>query len=306
MKCALIGYGYWGKILEKYIHKSDFFQLNYIYAPSFKNITLQQILKDTEIECVFLATPTETHFNLVKECLRHKKHVFCEKPLVKTKEEMIFLWKLAEENQCCLYTDYIYCTSKAIQFLKQNLTIIGEIKYIEASIQQFGKFYLKDNVHDILGVHMLSAILYILNDMEEPVNFQVDKVLSMKENNSKQIVDAKIYFHINEKIWGELRNNLVSERKERILELDGEKGTLKFNMLSKDTIQYFQISFSEDEPQLQEKNYYFDETNNLNFSLEEFYHHIKNKKTENFILSSHVTSILETIHSMEEKMGNEH
>ncbi len=97
----------------------------------------------------------------------------------------------------------------------------------------------------------------------------------------------------------------MSERKERILELEGEKGSLKFNMLSKDTIQYFQISFSEDKPQLQEKNYYFDETNNLNFSLEEFYHHIKNKKTENFILSSHVTSILETIHSMEEKMGNE-
>ena len=137
------------------------------------------------------------------------------------------------------------------------------------------------------------------------MKFQVDKVLSLKENNSKQIVDAKIYFHINEKIEGELRNNLVSERKERILELEGEKGSLKFNMLSKDTIQYFQISFSEDEPQLQEKNYYFDETNNLNFSLEEFYHHIKNKKTENFILSSHVTSILETIHSMEEKMGNE-
>jgi len=51
------------------------------------------------------------------------------------------------------------------------------------------------------------------------------------------------YFHINEKIEGELRNNLVSERKERILELEGEKGSLKFNMLSKDTIQYFQISF---------------------------------------------------------------
>ena len=108
MKCALIGYGYWGKILETYIHKSDFFQLKYIYAPSLKNITLQQILKDTEIECVFLATPTETHFNLIKECLRHKKHIFCEKPLVKTKKEMIVLWKLAEENQCCLYTDYIY------------------------------------------------------------------------------------------------------------------------------------------------------------------------------------------------------
>ena len=42
MKCALIGYGYWGKILETYIHKSDFFQLKYIYAPSLKNITLQQ------------------------------------------------------------------------------------------------------------------------------------------------------------------------------------------------------------------------------------------------------------------------
>ena len=30
IKCALIGYGYWGRIISKYLNNSDYFELCYI------------------------------------------------------------------------------------------------------------------------------------------------------------------------------------------------------------------------------------------------------------------------------------
>jgi len=47
------------------------------------SITLDyhDILRDPEIECVIICSPTETHSEVSQEAARAKKHVFCEKPI---------------------------------------------------------------------------------------------------------------------------------------------------------------------------------------------------------------------------------
>jgi myo-inositol 2-dehydrogenase/D-chiro-inositol 1-dehydrogenase len=49
----------------------------------------QEIISNKHIDAVIISSPTPTHFNLIKKCLRNNKHVFCEKPISFSEEEVI-------------------------------------------------------------------------------------------------------------------------------------------------------------------------------------------------------------------------
>ncbi|WP_053359981.1 Gfo/Idh/MocA family protein [Clostridium butyricum] len=305
MKCALIGFGYWGKIVKKYLENSTLFTLEYIYSPSLKNgISLEKIYKDKEIKCVFICTPINTHFELSKKCLEHNKHVFCEKPLTKTREQLIELIRIANVNNLCIYTNYIYTQSRSIQYIKNNLWKIGEIKYIKSEIKQFGNFYKEDNVYDVISVHMISAIMYILG--VENVKFDIVNNWVINKDKKNNILNSIIEFNINN-INGIIESSLLSNDKVRKIEFLGEKGKISFDMLSQNTIREIIIeSENVDYGAIKkhENQVYFDEGNNLEYSLEYFYKNIHNFKKENRELSLSVTEILEKINLTNKNRGD--
>ena len=47
----------------------------------------EEILKDSEVEAVYIATPTCFHFSQAMLAAKHKKHILCEKPMGMTVEE---------------------------------------------------------------------------------------------------------------------------------------------------------------------------------------------------------------------------
>ena len=97
-KVGLIGYGSWGKLLYK---KLD----------TFCDVEFTCRSKDTyfdkldSVNWVVIATPNDTHYEIVKNCLNAGKNVFCEKPLTPTYEQSLELFKLAKENGVRLYVD---------------------------------------------------------------------------------------------------------------------------------------------------------------------------------------------------------
>ena len=77
MNVLLIGNGYWGKIIK--------FKLDKLCC--LKNIlasddNIECYLKtNKDIECVFVCTPTDTHYEIVNYCIKNGiKKIFCEKP----------------------------------------------------------------------------------------------------------------------------------------------------------------------------------------------------------------------------------
>ena len=95
---AVVGGGYWGKNLVRNFHN-----LNALKIVSDKSETILSGLRDQfkdletclaltdvltrdDIEGVVIATPAETHFNIVRESLLAGKHVYVEKPLVLEKK----------------------------------------------------------------------------------------------------------------------------------------------------------------------------------------------------------------------------
>ena len=291
MKCVLIGYGYWGKIVKQYIEKNNYFELVGVCDPALKNsLNLEDILKSKEIECAFVCSPVDTHYSTVKKLLEYNKHVFCEKPLCKDFNETKELVNLSEKKEVCLYTDYIYTVSPTINFIKKNINLVGKVLYCEASIKQFGNFYKNDDVFEVIGVHMFSALSYILD-----AEIAIKNILFEKKNKNNLTEVALIEFEILNNIKGIINCSLLNEVKERKIKFICEEGTIVFDMLGEKTVHIEKYSVSKDgytKEILISKKY--DEINNIKRVLEDYETHIKNKKGNNKITST-VSKVLKDI-----------
>ena len=98
IKVGIIGYGTWGKILYKKLEK--FCDVKFTCR---SKDDYESKLKD--VDWVVVATPNDTHFKIVRNCILARKNVFCEKPLTPTKEQSEMLFRYAETNGVKLYVD---------------------------------------------------------------------------------------------------------------------------------------------------------------------------------------------------------
>ena len=295
MKCVLIGYGYWGKIIEKYIEKDNFFELIGICDPKLENsLNFDNILKNKDIECAFVCNPVDVHYLTVKRLLEHDKHVFCEKPLCKDLKETEEVLELSKKKKKCLFTDYIYTSSPSINFIKENINLLGKVLYCEGNINQFGKFYKKDNVFEVLSVHLISAISYILDK-----ELRVVDVISKKESkdNITQVGSIEILIEkgTKEKINGIINSSLLNDKKERNIIFRCENGNIIFDMMGKETVKivrHKELEIGYQEEVIFTKKY--DESNNLIKVIDLFKKNIKKKET-NRIVTINVAKAFESI-----------
>lgn len=86
------------------------------------------------VDCVYIASPHETHYDYIKQALENGKHVLCEKPMVLGKNQSEELFKLANEEDLVLFegikTAYCPGFSKLLGIACSGA--IGSIKNVEA------------------------------------------------------------------------------------------------------------------------------------------------------------------------------
>lgn len=120
MKTGLIGYGYWGKILLSKLEKLS----DVKFVCTSKNSYINLI---NEVEWVFIATPNDTHYEIVKHCLTNGKNVFCEKPLALRYDECVKLYELADKMGVKLYVDDVFNyrnETKLLDLKQENLEVV--------------------------------------------------------------------------------------------------------------------------------------------------------------------------------------
>ena len=111
----LIGYGRWGKKIYPTIKK----KFNVIAILKKKN-EFKKVKLDN-INWAFVATPENTHYNIVKFLLEKKINVFCEKPLTLSYYTAKKLVSISKNNKIKLYISDIECyKKKKIKLTKNN------------------------------------------------------------------------------------------------------------------------------------------------------------------------------------------
>lgn len=289
MNIALIGYGYWGQIVSTYIKNHEYFNLKKIFDTQkrdekiFTN-DINEIMNNEHIEAIYIASPVSTHFNLIKMGIEKGKYIFCEKVLVNNKEELEYIKKNYINK--IIETNYIYIDSNSINYIKSIISEIGEIKYIEGEIKQFGNFYKDSDVYSTIGCHLLSSIMYILNTNDIKTSF--DNLIS----NNGVVLKGSIKGKLNKKISFLFNVDLLYNEKTRNIVLYGAKGILYFNPMNKDyTIKLVKLNSINNEI-IEEKNFYFNEKDNINLSLKRFKEVLENKRESNLDMSIKISELL--------------
>jgi UDP-2-acetamido-3-amino-2,3-dideoxy-glucuronate N-acetyltransferase len=107
---ALIGVGYWGKKILLNLNNLEAlsgYVDNQAKVEGIKQLSMQAVLEDTSITAVVIATPSNTHADLVTLCLKHNKHVFVEKPICLSLAEADRLTALAKAQNKILMIGYL-------------------------------------------------------------------------------------------------------------------------------------------------------------------------------------------------------
>jgi len=180
---AVVGAGYWGKNLIR-----NFFELGKLKAicdtreelkEFYKNRypdvvftdSFSSILSDPSIKAVAIATPEETHYNLVKEALLAEKDVFVEKPLALTLKEGEELADLTRERKKILMVGHILRYHPAVDKLKRLIDQgeLGEIQYVYSNRLNIGRIRSKANALWNFAPHDISVILFLLDEFPDVI-----------------------------------------------------------------------------------------------------------------------------------------
>jgi predicted dehydrogenase len=131
--------------------------------------TFDEMLDDTELDAVVIATPVPSHYDLAKRALEAGKHVFVEKPPAMTSVEIDELVSLAEERDLVLMPGHLLLYHPGVVKLKELVDDgeLGDVLCVYGNRQNLGRIRPHENALWSLGVHDLSVILYLLD--EDPV-----------------------------------------------------------------------------------------------------------------------------------------
>lgn len=114
-----------------------------------------------QVDGVIIATPTDFHYSIAKDCLQKGKHVLLEKPLTKTVQEGEELFKIAQAKKLALHVGHVERFNGAVQELK---------KFIDAPLliecHRMGPFsprVQKDSVVLDLMIHDLDIVIGLVD-----------------------------------------------------------------------------------------------------------------------------------------------
>lgn len=101
----------------------------------------EDMLKDEDVEVIYLGVPNHLHYQMAKAALNANKHVICEKPFTSRVEELKELDALAKEKNLLLLeaisTQYLPNVLK----IKELLDEVGNVKIITANYSQYSSRY---------------------------------------------------------------------------------------------------------------------------------------------------------------------
>ena len=183
---ACLGAGYWGKNLVRNFHSLDALasicepdrnrsaEMAALYPAVALTDSVDQVLADPRIAAVAIATPAETHADLVRRALLAGKDVFVEKPLCLSTDQGRKLLALASRHGRILMVGHLLWYHPAILKLKQLVDDgeLGRIQYIYSNRLNLGKIRREENILWSFAPHDISVILGLLGEMPHTVSAQ--------------------------------------------------------------------------------------------------------------------------------------
>ena len=160
-------------VASRNMNKAQVFADKYGFAKAYGSYT--DMLDDPEVELVYIATPHSHHYEHIKMCLEHNKHVLCEKAFTANARQAEEVLRLAEEKGLLLteamWTRYMPMRQKIVDVI--NSGVIGtptslacNLGYSIEHVDRITNPYLCGGALLDLGVYVLNfAAMIFGNDI---------------------------------------------------------------------------------------------------------------------------------------------
>lgn len=241
-KVAVIGVGNWGKNLVRnfanlgalaMVCDLDPARLAGVQKenPSVRVCSsLDAVLNDTEIKAVVVATPSDSHFPVAKQCLLAGKHIYVEKPLARDVRHAEELDQLATERNLILMVGHLLLYHPAVNCLKDLIASgeLGELRFIRSDRMNFNNNRRDWSVLWDLAPHDISMMSYLL-DCEA---VEADRVGGW-DAEGYGVIDVAyldLIFNVNGRgVPGQVRNSWIDPQKLVRLTVNGSLKTAVLN-----------------------------------------------------------------------------
>ena len=239
-KIAVIGSGYWGSIIINTLIKLNFKNI-IIFDKSVKNKKIAKkkfkivkfennfsnILIDTDILNVFVATPPSENLKIVSKLISNNKNIFLEKPGFKKVKDIKKIEISLKKAKSKLMFGYIYCYNNYIEKIKEIIDkkLLGEVQYISFSRKNLGPIRNDVDVDYDLTSHDLSIIKKIFNILPKIKSY---KKYSLLKKNISDISNLHLRL---KNIDIDINNSWLNPTKERLIKIIGKKKMLLFDEL---------------------------------------------------------------------------
>jgi predicted dehydrogenase len=130
---------------------------------------LEDLLNDSSLDAVVLATPVATHTELAETVLQAGKHCLVEKPMARSVAEGERVLAVARASDRTFMVGHLLEYHPGVRKLKELAVSgeLGDIYYLYGNRLNLGKLRADENALWSLGAHDVSVVLY-LADGQEP------------------------------------------------------------------------------------------------------------------------------------------
>jgi predicted dehydrogenase len=243
MRVAVIGAGQWGPGLIRNFHDRRRSEVRWVVdldparleavRSRFPEILVSRdagkALGDPAVDAVVVATPTTTHFGIVRSALRSGKHVLVEKPITADSVQAEELCALAESARRVLMVGHVFLYNPSVRWVKRYLDEagLGRVYYISAVRVSHGPVRADVNAAWDLAAHDISVVSYWLD--AEPLSATAAGGSWLKPGNEDAVFATLGY---PGGILLNLQSSWLSPCKVRQITVVGEEGLLTFDDMS--------------------------------------------------------------------------
>lgn len=234
LRIAIIGCGYWGpNHVRNFSSATGCTVVSVVDLDStrlakvsehFPSVRLdgdyRRVLADPDVDAVIVATPTSTHYSVVREALFAGKHVLCEKPLCEDSQQGNELVHLARERQLVLMVGHVFLFNAAVAKLKHLLKSeeLGRLYYLSSVRTNLGPIRNDVNAAYDLAAHDISIFNWLLDD--EPTSISATGACCLRPG-IEDVVFITLRYSGN--ICASIQASWLNPKKVRHLTLVGSK-----------------------------------------------------------------------------------
>lgn len=175
MKILLIGLGRWGKNhlrvwneLNQDLYIAEKFESQHSLCELYK-IDKNKITTDykqflDKVDAVSIVTPTDSHFEIIKDCINAGKDVFVEKPVCMTSAEAKIINDMVKQNQTILQVGHIFRFNPVSSYIKNKISSgeLGNIRYMHGSFKGFKRARTDVGVTQTDSIHYFDLFNHFL------------------------------------------------------------------------------------------------------------------------------------------------